>query len=201
MNGIIFINNLTCSLGYNGVIKNTVTFRERMDFAQFSQTVLEMATGLSIEYMKLERVIALTPTITVNDWRKAAAWANEKLTEQIIVDDNTFLVPSTKALNKKLKISQASVKKIEKTKWESFDKYVKDGSGLFWRVSICKENWKMNSFCNCPFFQKNFKCKHIIGISLRLKLCKLPRTAITTEIGSKPKRGRKTKSYKALLQQ
>lgn len=39
-----------------------------------------MAAGLSLEYQKGERVIATAPSISVEDWRKAAVWAaNNKL--------------------------------------------------------------------------------------------------------------------------
>lgn len=45
--------------GYNGIIKKTITFRERMPLAQFTKTVIKMTADLSKEYEKGVRVIAL----------------------------------------------------------------------------------------------------------------------------------------------
>lgn len=76
------------------------------------------------------------------------------------------------------------------------------GSEFYWKIKMCKDNWKLESTCQCPYFLKNLIFKHIIGLALQLKLCKLPRNAITTgELGERPKRGRKQKSYEALLKQ
>ncbi len=60
--------------------------------------------------------------------------------------------------------------------------------------------WKNNKF-NCPAFLKKYICKHIVGICLRLKLCKAPPAAKDVSCGLKHKRGRPEKAKKALLVQ
>lgn len=55
--------------------------------------------------------------------------------------------------------------------------------------------------CTCPSSLKNYICKHIISMSIRLKYCKPPLEAKNIEIGSKRKRGRPAKAKKALLLQ
>lgn len=57
--------------------------------------------------------------------------------------------------------------------------------------------WKKGT-CTCPLFLKNYICKHIISMSIRLKYCKPRLEAKNVEIGSKRKRGRPAEAKKAL---
>ncbi len=61
-------------------------------------------------------------------------------------------------------------------------------------------HWK-TSKCNCPVFVKNYMCKHVVGMGIRLKYCKPPPAAKTIPIGEKRKRGRPSKAKPALLVQ
>ena len=58
--------------------------------------------------------------------------------------------------------------------------------------------WKKGS-CNCPSFFKEFTCKHVIGLAIRLKYCTPPPAAKDVKIGERRKRGRPKKATKALL--
>jgi len=60
--------------------------------------------------------------------------------------------------------------------------------------------WR-SATCTCPSFLKNYICKHIIGMSVRLKYCKAPPEAKNVAIGAKRKRGRPSKVKKALIKQ
>ncbi len=60
--------------------------------------------------------------------------------------------------------------------------------------------WR-SATCTCPSFLKNYICKHIIGMSIRLKYCKAPPEAKNVSIGTKRKRGRPSKAKKALVTQ
>lgn len=191
-------NNLE---GYNGVIKRTITFRERLPFGQFVLTVFEMASGLSVEYRKNERVMQELPVISINDWRDAAIWANDEKRRHISTHNMVFIVPSSKALNEEWDLTKANVEKLQKTKFRDFDQYVKFGIGFYWTVNLSQTQWQMFSSCDCPHFLKNFMCKHVIGVALRNKICKLPRAAIPTAIGEKRKRGKPAQAKKALLTQ
>ena len=57
--------------------------------------------------------------------------------------------------------------------------------------------------CDCPSFQKDFLCKHTVGIAVKLKLTKVPDAAknSATPIGMLPKRGRPPLAKKALVRQ
>lgn len=85
--------------------------------------------------------------------------------------------------------------------WKSFDQYVKYFEKMFYSVTISKENWLTESKCTCIHFQKNYVCKHVIGLALRLKLTKCPSAAINVNLNSKPKLGRPARAKKALIVQ
>ena len=62
---------------------------------------------------------------------------------------------------------------------------------------ITVENWfKHKIVCDCPFFMKNFICKHSIGIAVTMKLVQIPSDAKydLNPIGCLPKRGRPPKA-------
>lgn len=61
-------------------------------------------------------------------------------------------------------------------------------------------NWK-RSQCNCPAFLKNYICKHIVGMVIRLKHCKPLPEAKTVALGEKRTRSRPSKARAALLVQ
>ncbi len=53
--------------------------------------------------------------------------------------------------------------------------------------------------CNCPAFFKKFMCKHVVGLAIRVNYCKPPLVAKNIKIGEKRRRGRPSKTKKALL--
>ena len=59
-------------------------------------------------------------------------------------------------------------------------------------------HWK-TSKCNYPAFFKNYICKHVVGMPIRLKYCKPPSAAKTVPIDEKRKRVRPTKAKSALV--
>lgn len=159
-----------------------------------------MATDVSKEYGKGERVIATQPNIKIDDWRKAAVLCNDSRVQTIVVNGK-FLISSSKAIEKKWELCEANIEELESTEWKDFDDFVERGCGLFWTIELSNEKWQTESKCTCPFFLKHFVCKHIMMLALRAKICKLPRAAISTVLGQKTKRGRKKLAKKALLTQ
>ena len=69
-----------------------------------------------------------------------------------------------------------------------------------WCIDINNEDW-LQSKCNCPFFLKNYYCKHMIGVAniLRLDGCSIPLNAKIVPLGQKRKRGAPKKATRALL--
>ena len=93
------------------------------------------------------------------------------------------------------------MKKRENSNWKTFDAYAKDASSI-WSIELNQENWKLGK-CSCPYFIKNYMCKHLIGISARCKLvgCQIPLIAKQVPLGQKRKRGAPSKAKKALIVQ
>ena len=99
-----------------------------------------------------------------------------------------------------IKISDKEIHRYDNARFNSFDTFKNVQFGI-WCVCIPRNNdWK-KSTCSCPEFLKNYMCKHIIGMSIRLKYCKPFPEAKNVEIGSKRKRGRPAKAKGALLVQ
>jgi hypothetical protein len=93
------------------------------------------------------------------------------------------------------------VKRYENCRFNLFDTY-KSVYFNIWCVCLSDnpEEWR-TATCTCPSFLKNYICKHVIGMSIRLKYCKPPPEAKNVEVGTKRKRGRPSKARKALLLQ
>lgn len=81
--------------------------------------------------------------------------------------------------------------------WETFDEFKKN-IVLGWSTIVPVEKW-IEGTCNCPAFFKNFMCKHVVGIAIRLRLLEVPFEAKQIPIGQKRKRGRPKLAKKALI--
>lgn len=164
-----------------------------------------MTEKISNEYTNGTRLIVNAPIIELSLWKLAAVWAQDKTLNHIIrnEDDDSalFYVPSSKSITDGGEFTISYVRKMLKTEYTSFDQYKELGYGRFWTVSISKNSWLTQSHCDCPKFLKAFKCKHFIGLALRMKLCTVPAAAIPTALGTRKARGCQSKSTKALLLQ
>ena len=91
------------------------------------------------------------------------------------------------------------IQRYKRKNWASFTHF-KDVQFGIWKVTLPNNRleWE-NEFCNYPNFLKEYTFKHVIGIAVRLKFCKLPSTAKDVPLGEKRKRGRLRKATKALL--
>lgn len=188
--------------GYNQAIKRDVTLRERLPLAQFAEAVLQMTRELSLNYAQHKREFATEAKVDLMLWREAASWAKSDVPQRNIsssCDETVVQVISSVGMEKGLTFERIDA--IQQKKWSSFDQFVNEGFGNCWTVQVSTPDWKDYSKCECPQFQKNYVCKHILGVALREKICKLPRTAIPTMLEQKAKPGRKKKNTKALLLQ
>jgi len=82
-------------------------------------------------------------------------------------------------------IKDKEIKRYENCRFHSFDTY-KSVYFNMWCVYLANNagEWR-SATCTCPSFLKNYICKHIIGISIRLKYCKAPPEAENIAIGTK----------------
>jgi hypothetical protein len=123
-----------------------------------------------------------------------------KLNKEVISmpNDNTtkYYVPA----GDKTKLSDKEIQRYEAGRFNSFDSFKSVQFGI-WCVCLPNaEEWRKGT-CTCSSFLKTYMCKHVIGISMRMKYCKPPPEAKNVPIGEKRKRGRPAKAKKALLTQ
>lgn len=204
-------NNLEA---YNGVLKSNYTFRNRLEFGVFVETIAGVVRKLSKDYLNENRKVSTVPSISTALWRKSVDWvSNSDLINADLVkvqsNDSTlkYFIRSDKFENvEKRRFNFEYCKKVLETQWKTFDDYEKFGFQTFYEVIVRKneenestDNWKIHSKCTCVEFMKTFICSHIIGIALLEKICKCPKFAITTPLGEKAKRGRKRKASQALM--
>jgi predicted nucleic acid-binding Zn finger protein len=105
------------------------------------------------------------------------------------------------ATDQETTITDNEVKRYKTCRFNLFDTY-KSVYFKIWCVCLSDNvtQWKQGT-CTCPSFLKNYICKHIIGLSIRLKYCKPPPEVKTIPIDAKRKRGRPSKAKKALIRQ
>ncbi|CAH0731013.1 unnamed protein product, partial [Brenthis ino] len=180
---------------FNKTIKDGGTLRERHLLRQFLVIASDIVKDWSNEYMtNTERRFAQLPIVSLKTWTESYQWA--KLSKQVPLKYCTELVCSYRIPAG----SDLDCKKYEKP-WETFDEY-KEQHFREWEVIMPreKENW-LHGTCNCPKFLKDYICKHLVGLAIRLKHVQPPSEARAIPIGMKRKRGRPAKAKKALIVQ
>ncbi|CAF2123572.1 unnamed protein product [Rotaria magnacalcarata] len=186
----------------NRVIKDDGTFRERHVLSRFLTISFTIINNWSIERdlsssSTNAKAFATEPTICLQLWTSSYQWA--KTIQDIICIQNDiskqYYIPARNLES----ISQIELKKYINKNWTTFNQFKK--SYDIWCLEMQDDsNWK-TSKCNCPAFLKNYICKHIVGMAIRLKYCKPPAAAKTVPINSKRKRGSPAKAKPALLVQ
>jgi SWIM zinc finger len=88
---------------------------------------------------------------------------------------------------------------VSNKSWKTFDTYV-SGMSRLWLVTFHANDW-YRSTCTCGTFQKNYICKHIIGLAVKFKVFELRPEAKCIPLCMKRKRGRPGKAKKALVLQ
>lgn len=157
-----------------------------------------MVGDLSCDYANGSRVIIELPIVNIDLWRDSSIWLRSA---KIIKDDsstNKFYVASSTLDVGSVEFNQLFVRNLLTRRYRSLKEYSDKRFGKFWTVEIGSNNWQNSSSCDCPVFMKHYKCKHIVGIALKSKLCKLPRQALCITLTQKKKRGRKPKATSAL---
>lgn len=184
-------------IGFNSVVKRLVTFRERLPVEQFIETVLiQITRDLSEEYASNVRIISEEQNIDLELWRDASVWLNDAEYINDTETEDVFYIATSKS-KEIIDFKIETVYELNEQKFKSFDEYVEKRHNTFYTVNLNRLNW-MNSRCDCYCFWKKYACKHIVGLALRNKCCKLPRKALSTKLAKKSIKGRKPKSSSAL---
>ncbi|CAF3117672.1 unnamed protein product [Rotaria sp. Silwood2] len=188
----------------NIVIKDKYTLREGHPLSRFFVIANDIVRRWSKSWdpKQIDPIIySSEPTITLKKWTDAYHFAkSSKLVLQTpssrkdIID---YYIPAGEAQH----ITQHDIQKYQKKTWNSFDQFKILQFGI-WKVTLSNDGTKWKSgTCNCPNFFKEFICKQVIGMAIRLEFCKPPSSAKDIALRQKRKRGRPRKATKALLTQ
>lgn len=195
----------------NNDIKRSKTFRERYPLSRFKVVAQKIVEEWSKERdpNKINaKLFSTAPTIATKLWTDGYQWI--KLDKQVLYQEksNQLEYYFTSSIEKpditKTKLNNY-IRLMKNMRWDDLDHYV-DTATSIWKIILSKncsvenEEWK-NGICNCPVFYKEYMCKHLIGISMRNKFCKIPLIAKNIPIDTKRKRGRPSKAKKALIVQ
>lgn len=111
--------------------------------------------------------------INLNLWTTSYHWAKSQKEVICVQDDilKQYFIPARDLES----ISQTDLKKYRNKNWTTFNQFKK--SFDIWCLEVKNDSdWKMST-CTCPAFLKNYICKHIVGMAIRLKLWKPPPSA------------------------
>lgn len=180
----------------NRVIKDDRTFRERLPLPRFIEVLYHIIDDWGLRYDANLSEFSDVPTIHLPLWTKSYQWAKLNKKIQITRTDNHQIckVPA----NSLIELVENSKTYIN---WETFDEF-KEFYFNEWTTTLSNDPEKWSSgTCTCPTFMKEFICKHVVGIALRLKYVQAPFAARHFPIGEKRKRGRPAKAKLALHRQ
>lgn len=178
----------------NGVIKSQFTFRERLSLPEFIQVLENLVSQFSRRY-DTDLQFATEPSIARITWGLANNWVKLKLLlkKKRQVNGATVIAIQSSEYNSKVKILSSM--------WPTLEDF-KTFYNSKWYVTLASPDAKwLNALCSCPSYQKNFICKHIVGIAVRMGEVTIPdeiKSDITV-IGGKRKRGRPASTKKAYI--
>jgi hypothetical protein len=158
---------------------------------EFCICLLSWIKKWSVEYSENQRSIKFKPKISWNLWREAHKFALVKRTMKMKETTNYFTcrVPSG---------DHTKITAENRDNFSSFEEFEEIGSNFYYvKIPREKENY-LNGTCDCPNFFKEYICKHILGIALRLKHAVLPKEVCNVTLGKKRTRGRPSTIKKAL---
>jgi hypothetical protein len=186
----------------NKVIKDEHTFRERHPLSRFLTVANNIIRTWSTSRNQDQTdpvIFSTEPTITLKKWTDAYHFAkSSKLVLQLPSKTKDFTDYYITA-GETEKITKPEIVRYKKKRWTSFDQFKALQFGI-WKLTLpnAESRWK-DGLCNCPSFLKEYVCKHLVGMAIRLKYCKPPPAAKDLPLGEKRKRGRPRKATKALM--
>lgn len=188
-----------CLESFNHLIKQHQTFYKRMKVNEFKTTIFDMTEDWSREYLQ-DKVFDKVPSISRKLWKESYTFA--KLNTSIIIRKSTCKnFNNCYLLNNGETITTKHINSFLKMNFGSFDKF-KEKAFNVCCVTMPIENEKWDeSTCVCVGFQKNYICKHVIGLAIRTRAVKIPSSLRDAPIEPKKKRGRPNKAKKALIRQ
>lgn len=184
-----------CLEAFNGRIKRDFTFNERTTIAVFKVKLFQMLRVLGGEYRDHVKQVGVEVRFEDALWLKGLEWARTK--KQTIIEEGedgcTIYFIRSGDINE---ISQADINNFKNPRQRSLDTLLPQIHSTY-LVKI-GQNFPLST-CTCLSFLKEYKCKHIIGLGLRLKKIQIPERIQRIEKSRRP--GRPQSARPALEQQ
>lgn len=140
---------------FNRTLKDEKTLRRRLPLQVFFNQLLTWIHTWGSRYIGGANVISNKPVIDMPLMTKGYQWKKEnKIVKKN--PDGFLMVPAGKDID----LDNWGKFRM----WETFDEF---------KTIVPIKNW-IDGTCNCPSFFKDFMCKHVIGIAIRLKLLEVP---------------------------
>lgn len=182
----------------NARIKDDFDFRTKPKLNLFKRKIFHILEVFSGEYRDGIKMVRMDAPIKDKLWEEALQWAkSDKRVQPDTTTDhdyNVYFVPSGEAQT----VSKADVKAFKEKKWTSFEQFVKITTKI-WCVKMHKDD-PNKSTCTCPTYLKEYICKHVVGLRIRLKTIDVPARIQTVENKNR-KRGRPAHIPPALVRE
>lgn len=176
----------------NNRFKSDFFFREKCSLAVFKEKLINLLSTYSCEYRDGLKEIENDVSRGKRLWKDASDWANSEK-EPRIEDDNDvkhYYLPA----GAENQVEADDFEMYQARSWETFDDFCKNQFSI-WKVFMPKGSMQGAS-CSCPIFLKEYLCKHILGMAVRLQFVSLPDDL--NVMGKKRKVGRIAKAGPAL---
>lgn len=179
----------------NGRLKSDFFHREKFTLPAFKSKIITVVQTFSCEYRDGLKKIETETSFAKELWKDGSEWArsSKKTSVDNSNDDGTsYFIPA----GEDAAVKAADLKSYKDMKWKRYDDFV-DNRFKIWRVFVPKGLHALKrATCSCPVYLKKYKCKHIVGLGLRLHLIDVP--ADSRPIGKKRAVGRIKKAGPAL---
>jgi hypothetical protein len=181
----------------NGLDRNRlaiIQFLNQCEASVVKKWSIDRNSTVNINHKQYEN----EPQIELSDWTDAFKW--DALRKDVVkINDKSFTRSALggSRLTKKEVIDHFSI--INALNFTNFDQMM-DLVNMIWVIKINTDNWKLST-CTCPVNLKNYKCKHVIAISVRVGLTQYPPGAMALPLQQRRHRGRPAASKPALIRQ
>ena len=191
----------------NEKIKTNFTFRERKSISEFKNTVEKMIQLWSKARDPLavdSKSFSEKPLVNLSSQTAAHQWLLKKkdvIKVRVGRSPSIYLhyIPSGKKTTLTREEVDIFMALHNNCSWSPFAEFSHHESSI-WCVTLNETDW-LKGECTCPFHKKNYFCKHVIGLSARMRYCEIPLIAQNVPVGERRKRGRVSRSRQALLVQ
>jgi len=184
----------------NNQIKEEGTLRNKLPLCEFMNCISRLIRNWYLERDPESpncKSFVMSPTLQncllSNAYTFAKLRGNCVVTQRINDKEVLHFIPSA-TYQKKLTKKDITTFYQNRLKFETFELWKK----RLHVVKLDEKEWR-NSSCTCTKFQKEYTCKHVIGIAALNKLYKIPDSAKTDLLGSRRKPGRPRKVKHALV--